>query len=919
MPSESRGLVYRSGRWEVDIDRRTLLADGVAVPVGSRAFEIIETLVRAGGALVTKDALMAQVWPGLAVGENTLQVHISALRKALGPDRNLLQTNSGRGYRLAGDWQVRQAEGSEVRAASSSPASQPTPSGLPVASSALIGRAAAVQLIPDLLSAYRVVTLTGPGGIGKTALALEVARLLESDFADGAWLVELAASSKPAQVASTVAAALGINPGGDLVSAEAIGRALAARQVLVVLDNCEHVVDEAADLAGEIVRWCPRASVLATSREALRIDGEYVFRLSPLDVPPATPELAGDFRDYGAVRLFIRRAQAADAAFEPMGPTLAAIATICRRLDGIPLAIEFAAARVAALGVHEVAARLDDRFALLTAGRRTALPRHQTLRATLDWSYGLLTESEKHCLRNLAVFPAGFTLDAAAFVMGTAGRTLSRHLDDISNLVAKSLVTPDGSAPADRWRLLETVHAYAQGKLSDADEAAHARRRHAAFYRDLVMNAAPASALEPTTAGLAICVREIDNVRAAIDWAFSAEGDASLGIVLTAEYMPVWLHQSLMGECRERTERALACPPTTASASRRTSMLLNIGLAYALLYTGGAAEKTWAALAVALTGAQELDDIVAQNYVLWALWACHVNGGEIRNAQRVAGQFSRLAIRSGSPARRLVAERLIGATMHYRGNQPRARLYLQAVLDDQHRIVDGRHAVWFRYDIRVMAQASLARVLCLQGLTDQAKEMAAASRDGAEQADHPLMLCHSLAEAACSVALMVMDLDAATGAVADLIAAATGQGAEYWRIMGRCMEGVLLIRRGEFRQGCTLLGAAIETCQNTGWTLYFPTFMGVLAEGLAEDGNLAQARIAIERALRSADQGGEQWAVADLLRIKAGLLMRSKDDRSVADAEDCLLAACRLARRQGAVLWEQQAVTDLARLRDGSA
>jgi predicted ATPase len=497
----------------------------------------------------------------------------------------------------------------------------------------------------------------------------------------------------------------------------------------------------------------------------LRIDGEYVFRLSALDVPPAKPDLARDFRDYGAVRLFIRRAQAADAAFEPLDSTLATIGTICRRLDGIPLAIEFAAARVAALGVHEVAARLDDRFALLTAGRRTALPRHQTLRATLDWSYGLLTESEQHCLRNLAVFPAGFTLDAAASVMGTAGRTLSRHLDDISNLVAKSLVTPDGSTPADRWRLLETVHAYAQGKLRDAGEAADASRRHAAFYRDLVVTAAPASALEPTTGGLAICAREIDNVRAAIDWAFSAEGDAGLGIVLTAEYMPVWLHLSLMGECRERTERALACPPPTASASRRTSMLLNIGLAYALLYTGGAAEKTRAALAVALKGAQESDDIVAQNYVLWALWACHANGGEIRNAQRVVGQYSRLAIRSGSPARRLVAERLIGATMHYRGNQPRARFYLQGVLDDQHRIIDGPHAVWFRYDIRVMAQASLARVLCLQGLTDQAKEMAAASRAGAHRADHPLMLCHSLAEAACSVALMTTDLDAAAESV----------------------------------------------------------------------------------------------------------------------------------------------------------
>jgi tetratricopeptide (TPR) repeat protein len=383
--------------------------------------------------------------------------------------------------------------------------------------------------------------------------------------------------------------------------------------------------------------------------------------------------------------------------------------------------------------------------------------------------------------------------------------------------------------------------------------------------------------------------------------------------------MPVWLHQSLMGECRERTERALACPQPTASASRRTSMLLNIGLAYALLYTGGAAEKTRAALAVALKGAQESDDIVAQNYVLWALWACHANGGEIRDAQRVVGQFSRLAIRSGSPARRLVAERLIGATMHYRGNQPRARFYLQGVLDDQHRIIDGRHAVWFRYDIRVMAQASLARVLCLQGLTDQAKEMAAASRAGAEQADHPLMLCHSLAEAACSVALMITNLDAAAEAVAALIAVATGHGAESWTIMGRCMEGALLIRRGDFRQGSTLLQAALDTCQETGWTLYYPTFMGALAEGFAGDGDLAQARDTIERALRSSHEGGEQWGVADLLRVKAGLLIRSGDVGSVAAAEDCLLAALGLARRQGAVLWELQAAADLACLRDGSA
>src|ERR1700733_5821739 len=446
MSEANANLVYVCDQWEIDLGRRELRSRGVPVPLGGRAFEVVMVLVQSASELVTKDDLMDRVWPGATVGEGTIHVHISAVRKALGSDRAMLKTASGRGYRLLGSWthQHREATAASIYSSPARISEAPPPNNFPPLITRLVGRAAACQLVRDLVSAYRVVTLTGPGGIGKTSLAIKAVRYLLPDFEDGGWIVELASLSDPGLVPSAVASALGLKLSGE-ISAESVARAVDGRHLLLVLDNCEHVIDAVANLAETLTRLCPRTTIVATSREVLRIDGESVYRVPPLDVP-ALRQAAPDYiMQYSAVELFVARTKALNAGFTPTAEDLASIAAICRHLDGIPLAIEFAAARAAVLSVQGVAAGLHDRFALLTAGRRTALPRHRTLRATLDWSHELLPETERRLLRRLAVFAGGFTADAATAVMTDTGSDAPAVLDGIGNLVAKSWVALDKS------------------------------------------------------------------------------------------------------------------------------------------------------------------------------------------------------------------------------------------------------------------------------------------------------------------------------------------------------------------------------------------------------------------------------------------------------------------------------------------
>jgi predicted ATPase/DNA-binding winged helix-turn-helix (wHTH) protein len=916
MADESIRLVHGSGECEIDLGRRELWVLGSLVPVGGRAFEIVEVLARSAGELVTKNELMDRIWPGAIVTENTLQVHAMAIRKALGPFRTLLKTQSGRGYRLLGDWTVRQHDAAKppvglqrMRVDGEFPMTN-----FPATVTDLIGRTAAVAQLRDIISAYRIVTLIGPGGIGKTSLARQVARGVIREYADGSWLVELASLSDPTLVPAAVAAVLRLSPSSESVTPEAVARAIGGKQLLLVLDNCEHVIDSAATLAETLLARCPHVTIMATSRETFRVQGEHVYRVPPLDVPAAEPIGSAEILAHSAAELFISRVREFDAGLLVNDQHSSMIAAICRQLDGIPLAIEFAAARAAALGIEQVAIGLRDRFAFLTNSRRTALPRHRTLRATLDWSYNLLPQAEQRLLRQFAVFPAGFTLDAAMAVMRDAGQDASTVVEGLVNLVDKSLVAAYGSALTGRWRLLETTRAYALEKLNENDETASAARAHAEFFRDFVAAAAPTSRSGSTFDSLTLCIREIDNVRAALNWTFSSSGDNEIGVALTAAYMPVWLHSGWYTECRDRAERALAvCGPDT-NPGAPIRMQLHGGLGAAMFYMTAAADGVAINLTEALLLADSLGDNDAQLRWLWMLWVVRTDTGDFQSAQTVVERFANIA-RRGDFSDVLVADRIAGYTLQFRGDHSAARRHIERVLNLYSEPIDLRHRIWFLHDPRLTARFLLARSLWLQGFVDQAAEHARACLEEAKATGNSVTVAEAFRMAVVPIALAIGDLVAAERAVALLADNATRELATYFRIAAHCFEGELLIKRGALSDGVTLLSNTLESFGRHGWAVSYPAFQGVVAEGLAGLGRLTDALVAVEYAIAAANRGGERWSLPELLRIKGQCVLEQGGDQSESAADACFTEAINVAEEQGALFWNLRASMGFAELR----
>ncbi|MEO8753178.1 MAG: winged helix-turn-helix domain-containing protein [Casimicrobiaceae bacterium] len=511
-------VAYRFGRFEVRPATRQLLVDGQPASLGARAFDLLLALIERRDRLVGKDEMLDLVWPGLVVEENNLQVQVSALRKVLGAEA--IATVSGHGYRFT-------LQPTEVAAP---PAAAAAKHNLPAPVASFIGRARELTELRAMLSCHRCVTLIGIGGIGKTRLALELAGTVVDAYADGTWFVDLAPVSEGLRVANAVASALGLREEPGQPVRETLLKFVRERTILLLLDNCEHVLPACAQLTRDLLQAGQKLTVVATSREPLHVTGEATFPLPPLATPNPQAFTLDALREYAAVELFVDRAIAVHRNFALTGQNATAVARICHDLDGIPLAIELAAARVRAMSAEVIADHLTDRFRLLKSGDVTALPRQQTLRAAIDWSYELLNSAERILLHRLSVFAGGFAVDGAEAV-GTGGEVAATDvLELLANLVDKSLVGFD--VQSERYQLLETVRQYAQERLVASGEEAAVRDAHLAFHAALAERAAPHLAGNKQVSWRLRLDAERENIKLAFAHAQAAPGGGPTGLAM---------------------------------------------------------------------------------------------------------------------------------------------------------------------------------------------------------------------------------------------------------------------------------------------------------------------------------------------------------------------------------------------------
>lgn len=904
------GHVLAFGSFRIHPDRHLLLKGGRPVPIGSRALEILLELVINAGELVTKEQLVARAWPDTVVDESNLRAQVASLRKTLGDGRRgarYVVAVPGRGYRFI-------ARVSRVGGADAASSIDVVRAGnLPIRLSRTIGRDDVVRALGERMMRRRLLTITGPGGIGKTTVAVSVAASLLARHRDGACFVDLGTIANPALVPDAVATALGLGAIADHPG-EAIASNLRDRSLLLVLDSCEHCLAAVAALAEETLAAAPGVRLLATSREPLRADGESVHRLPPLDTPAVGAGLtAAQAMASSAVELFVERVSASLNGFELGDREAQLVAEICRQLDGLPLAIELAAGRVAAFGIRGVAERLHDRFRLLTGGRRTALPRHQTILATLEWSHALLTEPERILLRRCAIFVGATTLASIEAVTADERLASNDVADTLAQLVAKSLASADVDGPVARYRLLATTRAYALDRLAESGELPAVARRHAAHVRDLLQLAMTEWDTASTAEWVGSYAPHIDNVRAALDWAFHAGSDAELGVDLTAAAIPLWFQLSLTDECRVGVQRALdrLTPGDSRDARLRQIMQLYMALGLSRTFTVGLAPQATAAWRKALEIAQSLGDTGGELEALWGLWFCQIGTSEYRSALETARRYCDAADSAADVA---LGHRLVAVPLHCLGDHAGARTCLEPSLTDGPTPAEPPAGRRFRFDQPFAAGVILAQMLWLQGFADQASAVAQQRLTEASRTGHSISVCDALAQAVCPVALWVGDLSALAEAVAMLRARTAREVLGPWSILGRCWEGALLIRRDGPDAGLEALQSAVEELEHVRFGFYQTGFLACLAEGLAAGGSIAHGLTVIERALEQCMRREELWCLAELLRVKGEILLQGST-RDTARAEQQFVHAVECARRQGELAWELRATISLARLR----
>jgi predicted ATPase/DNA-binding winged helix-turn-helix (wHTH) protein len=894
------------GSFSLSTRKRVLQKDGVPLKIGSRALDILLTLVEHAPEVVEKRKLITRVWGPVVVEEGSLRFHVATLRKALGEERSgarFVKNIPGRGYCLATPvtWTVAPpppSDGVVERMVSS----------LPRRPLRMVGRHDTLRDLTRRLREQRFVSIVGAGGIGKTTVALAIAHEVVSEFGGAVHFLDLGAIQNPQLVPGALASLLGVSVVSE-TPLPAVLAFLRERRALLVLDSCEHVIETVAALAENIFRDSPQVHILATSRESLRAEGERVYHLQPLEYPPqdAGPLTSAQALMFPAVQLFVDQAAAGGYPFELNNADAPIVAEVCRQLDGIALALELAASRVAAHGVQATASLLNDQFRLLWRGRRTALPRHQTLSATLDWSYNLLSEAERRTLRRLAVFVGAFSLETAQHVVGE-NLDSAEVTETLATLVEKSLVTLGATATM-RYRLLDTTRAYARRKLLDSGEQMRIARRHTEFISDRIERLQPTVSAPSTPEAKNFFDEHLGNVRAALEWCFSEQGDIVIGARLAAVSAPFFFRLALLAECIAWTGRALSGLDTHKRETRLESELQTC-LGLALMNTKGNVSEARSALTRALALADRLEDAPSQLLLLHALYRFEMRSGDLRGLMELTTRLEAASKQIDDPVAEGLAHGVRACTCSLLGNHSEVPTHARIALN--HPVHSLRlNAPLFGYTHCIGARNVLARSLWMLGYPDQAVAVAGQCLTEAAGLGDPPTFVYALAWNVF-VYLRVGDWQTTDQIIARLINHVTKTSMSTYHPVALGCQGSLAVLRGEPSRGIELLQTALAAMRTDGYELYRGVFGGVLAEGFAKSGQAELAYTAICDAVNWADANAASGDLPELLRIKAEILiLLCRSDTN--EAEACLANSLQLARQQSALSLELRTAMSLAR------
>ena len=892
--------VLKFGPFLLYPSQRTLFDGERPLRLGSRSFDLLVALCEKAGNVVSYQLLLAAAWPNRVVEEGSLRVHIAALRKVLRDGQNgrrYITNVPLRGYCFVAPLEVEAV-------ASSSPfplESQRVPGDggalathrqLPANLVRLVGRDREVTELMGRLQEQRCVTLVGAGGIGKTSVALEVASNLQESEGFEVVLVELASISSAQLVPMSIASALGIVV-SDAEPLQAITAFLRGRkQVLVVLDNCEHLIDAVATVAEHILIHAPDTHVLATSREALRIQGEWIQRLNSLAMPPLDHCCgAQEALGYSSVQLFVERVEAGASVFDFNDVDAPLVCSICRRLDGIPLAIELAAAAVDLVGLAGLSDGLGSRLALLGRGRRTALPRHQTLRATLDWGFELLSNDEQELLVRLSIFRGAFTHEAA---LAVSGQSLQLMDASLAGLVLKSLLATELVGDAINYRLLETTREYASEKLGMAGKLDEVAKVHA-LYMQALLRRAEGERSESAQAKWAVAhACWVDDLRAAVHWSFASEASLCLGVSLMAWSAPLWFALSLMSEYRSLAERALSIIDASSPEELDPvdEMRLCEALGHALWHTRGGGAAMASCFRRALAIADRLQDKSYQMRCTWGLWLICNTVGDYAGSRGLAMKFGEIAEGVEDPSAQLTHERMMSLGLHFYGNQQLSRQFARRVLEHPLTINHTARNSGFQFDQRVAALTVMSRILWIQGMPEQALQHANDAVEEALAIDHALSLCYAIANGAGPVSFWCGDMKRAKAWTALLRARADERSLYFWQAFAGAFQYLIDLEHDLKPSPQVLSNPAVGT-------LLRETLSTVRPE-------LVEPKL-IERALK----GESGWCTAELLRLEGERLVASND---LEGGAELYRRAIDVAVTQDALSWELRCCMSNARL-----